>query len=81
MGQVWFQGRMAAVKWFGSGKADEKTAIAWEVNTRKELAAVGEVEERRDIALRFLRGGLSVEQIARGTGLTVEEVRQLRCEQ
>ena len=72
---------MAAVKLFGSGKADEKTAIAWEVNTRKELAAAGEVEERRDIALRFLRDGFSVEQIARGTGLTVEEVRQLRCEQ
>ena len=41
-GQVWFQGRMAAVKWFGSSKADEKAAIAWEVNTRKELAAKAE---------------------------------------
>ena len=36
-GQVWFQGRMAAVKWFGSNKADERSAIAWEVTTRKEL--------------------------------------------
>ena len=27
-GQVWFQGRMAAVKWFGSGRQDEKAAIA-----------------------------------------------------
>ena len=44
-GQVWFHGRMAAVKWFGSGKADEKAAIAWEVNTRKELEAAAEREE------------------------------------
>ena len=36
-GQVWFQGRMAAVKWFGSSKADERNAIAWEVTTRKQL--------------------------------------------
>lgn len=28
---------MAAVKWFGSNKADERSAIAWEVSTRKEL--------------------------------------------
>ncbi|WP_303842274.1 hypothetical protein [Selenomonas ruminantium] len=43
-GQVWFHGRMAAVKWFGSGKADQKAAIAWEVNTRKELEAAAERE-------------------------------------
>lgn len=36
-GQVWFQGRIAAVRWFGSSKADEKAAIAWEVMKKREL--------------------------------------------
>ena len=51
-GQVWFQGRMAAVKWFGSSKADEKNAIAWEVTTRKELeeAAAAAPEEMIPLA-------------------------------
>ena len=52
-GQVWFQGRMAAVKWFGSSKADEKNAIAWEVTTRKELeeaAAAAAPEEVTPLA-------------------------------
>ncbi|MBW4577961.1 MAG: hypothetical protein KME42_00095 [Tildeniella nuda ZEHNDER 1965/U140] len=39
-----------------------------------------EVQEERDraIALNFLREGLSVEMVARGTGLSIEEVQQLQ---
>ncbi len=39
-----------------------------------------EVQEERDrtIALNFLREGLSVETVARGTGLSIEKVRQLQ---
>jgi predicted transposase YdaD len=35
-------------------------------------------EEKRAIALNFLRDGLSVEAVARGTGLSIEEVQQLQ---
>jgi predicted transposase YdaD len=35
-------------------------------------------QEKRAIALNFLRDGLSVEVVARGTGLLVEEVQQLQ---
>ena len=49
-GQVWFQGRMAAVKWFGSSKQDEKAAIAWEVKKRKELEEAAANPEKKDAA-------------------------------
>jgi predicted transposase YdaD len=35
-------------------------------------------DEKRAIALNFLREGLSVEAVARGTGLLIEEVQQLQ---
>lgn len=35
-------------------------------------------ERDRAIALNFLRDGLSVEAVARGTGLSIEEVQQLQ---
>jgi predicted transposase YdaD len=35
-------------------------------------------EEKREIAFNFLRDGLSVEAVARGTGLSIEEVQQLQ---
>jgi len=35
-------------------------------------------DEKRAIALNFLRDGLSVEAVARGTGLSIEEVQQLQ---
>jgi predicted transposase/invertase (TIGR01784 family) len=35
-------------------------------------------EEKREIALNFLQDGLSVEAVARGTGLSIEEVQQLQ---
>jgi predicted transposase/invertase (TIGR01784 family) len=37
-------------------------------------------DEKRAIALNFLREGLSVEAVARGTGLSVEEVQQLQSQ-
>ncbi|KAM3114817.1 Rpn family recombination-promoting nuclease/putative transposase [Phormidesmis sp. 146-33] len=37
-----------------------------------------EEEKTRVIALNFLRDGLSVESVARGTGLSIEEVQQLQ---
>lgn len=38
----------------------------------------GEARKQREIALNFLRDGLSVETVAHGTGLSVEEVQQLQ---
>ena len=35
-------------------------------------------EEKREIAINFLRDGLSVEAVARGTGLSIEEIQQLQ---
>ena len=35
-------------------------------------------EEKRAIACNFLQDGLSVEVVARGTGLSIEEVEQLQ---
>jgi predicted transposase YdaD len=35
-------------------------------------------DEKRAIALNFLRDGLSVEAVARGTRLSIEEVQQLK---
>jgi predicted transposase/invertase (TIGR01784 family) len=35
-------------------------------------------EEKREIAINFLRDGLSVEAVARGTALSIEEVQQLQ---
>jgi predicted transposase YdaD len=35
-------------------------------------------ERDRAIALNFLRDGLPVEAVARGTGLSIEEVQQLQ---
>jgi predicted transposase YdaD len=38
----------------------------------------GEVRKQREFALNFLREGLSVETVARGTGLSIEAVQQLQ---
>jgi predicted transposase YdaD len=35
-------------------------------------------DEKRAIALNFLREGLSAETVARGTGLSIEEVQELQ---
>ena len=46
-----------------------------------EGEARGKAEERREIALRMLQRGIPIEHIAEDTGLSVEDVRQLHCEQ
>jgi predicted transposase YdaD len=45
---------------------------------QREAEERAEARKQREIATNFLRDGLSVEAIARGTGLSVEEVQQLR---
>jgi predicted transposase YdaD len=45
---------------------------------QREAEERGEARKQREIALNFLRDGLSVEIVARGTGLLIEEVRQLQ---
>lgn len=44
-GQVWKDGKMAAVKWFGSTKAEQRAAIAWEEQTKKELAEAARLQQ------------------------------------
>ena len=39
--------------------------------------AKGRTEEQRAIAKRFLSAGLSAEAVAKGTGLTIEQVKAL----
>ena len=50
-------------------------------NWRTEFLAEDKAKERRDIALRMLKRGASVEQVAEDTGLTVEEVQGLCIKQ
>ncbi|MCC5602214.1 Rpn family recombination-promoting nuclease/putative transposase [Nostoc favosum] len=52
--------------------------IMQESTVYQSILAEGEVKKQREIALNFLRDGLSVEAVARGTGLSVEEVQQLQ---
>ena len=40
----------------------------------------GESKKQRSIALNFLRDGLPIEAVARGTGLSLEEVQLLQQE-
>ena len=51
------------------------------VNWRTEYLAEGKAEAIRDIALRMLQRGATVEQVAEDTGLPVEEVRELSRKQ
>jgi len=44
-GQVWKNGKMAAVKWFGATKADQRAAIAWEEQTKKDLAQAKQLQQ------------------------------------
>ena len=52
--------------------------IMQESTVYRSILAEGEVKKQREIALNFLRDGLSVEAVARGTGLSIEEVQQLQ---
>ena len=46
----------------------------------RSIIAEGAAKEKREIALNFLRDGLSIEAIARGTKLSIEEVQILQQE-
>ena len=43
-GQVTVNSKVVASKWFGSAKADEKLAIAWEVEKKKELVEAAKLD-------------------------------------
>lgn len=52
--------------------------IMQESTVYRSIQRETQIEEKRSIALNFLREGLSVELVARGTGLSIEEVQQLQ---
>lgn len=52
--------------------------IMEESTVYRSILAEGEGRKQREIALNFLREGLSLEIVARGTGLSIEEVQQLQ---
>jgi len=52
--------------------------IMQESTVFRSIQAEAEARKQREIALDLLRGNLPVEVVARGTGLSVEEVRQLQ---
>ncbi len=52
--------------------------IMQESTVYRSIQAEGEAKARREIALNFLRSGLSVEAVAQGTGLSIAEVQQLQ---
>jgi predicted transposase/invertase (TIGR01784 family) len=52
--------------------------IMQESTVYRSILAEGEGKKQREIAINFLRDGLSVESVARGTGLSIEEVQQLQ---
>lgn len=45
---------------------------------QREAEKKAEARKQREIATNFLRDGLSVEAVARGTGLSIEEVQRLQ---
>jgi predicted transposase/invertase (TIGR01784 family) len=45
---------------------------------QREAEARAEARKQREIATNLLREGVSVETVARGTGLSIEEVQQLQ---
>lgn len=52
--------------------------VMQESTVYRSIQRAAQQEEKRSIALNFLRDGLSVEAVARGTGLSTEEVQQLQ---
>jgi len=52
--------------------------IMQESTVYRSIQKEAEAKKQREIALNFLRDGLSIEIIARGTGLSIEEVEQLQ---
>ncbi len=44
----------------------------------RSIQKEAEARKQREIATNFLRDGSSVEAVARGTGLSIEEVKQIQ---
>jgi predicted transposase YdaD len=44
----------------------------------RSILAEGEAKKQREIALNLIREGLSIEVVARGTGLSIADVQQLQ---
>jgi predicted transposase/invertase (TIGR01784 family) len=55
--------------------------IMQESTVYRSIQRETQAENSRSIALNFLREGLSVEMVARGTGLSIEEVQKLQQQQ
>ena len=47
---------------------------------RKEGRQEGQKEEKQAVALNFLRMGLSPDQVAQGTGLSLEKIQELQSQ-
>jgi predicted transposase YdaD len=52
--------------------------IMQESTVYRLILSEGEAKKQREIALNFLQEGLSIEVVARGTGLSLEDVQQLQ---
>jgi predicted transposase YdaD len=55
-----------------------RRAIMQESTVYRSIEKDARKEEKRSIALNFLRDGLSIEAVAHGTDLSIEEVQQLQ---
>ncbi|AFZ45883.1 hypothetical protein PCC7418_3779 [Halothece sp. PCC 7418] len=51
-----------------------------ELEAKEEGRKEGRKEEKQAVALNFLRMGLSPQQVAQGTGLSLEEVQELQTQ-
>jgi predicted transposase/invertase (TIGR01784 family) len=52
--------------------------IMMESSFYRSIVRDAQKEEKREIALNFLREGFPIDSVARGTGLSIEEVQQLQ---
>ena len=59
---------------YEEGRADERAKAEKE---KEELKAKTEAE-KRESAMRFLKMGLSIEQVAEGAGLSIEEINEIK---
>ena len=51
-----------------------------ELQAKEEGRKEGRKEEKQAVALNLLRMGLSAEQVAQGTGLSLEQIQQLQSQ-
>ncbi|PNW40952.1 UNVERIFIED_CONTAM: hypothetical protein BEN50_14630 [Euhalothece sp. KZN 001] len=51
-----------------------------ELQAKEEGRKEGQKEEKQAVALNLLRMGLSPEQVAQGTGLSLEQIQELQSQ-